>query len=61
MSKILSGILGGVIIAWILTWLKVDQLLIKGAYNLFKLTITREGFYCIFVILGLIFSFVDKD
>lgn len=50
----MGGIVGGLIIAWILTWFKVDGIIIEGLNELFGLHIGMAGYYVIFAIIGLV-------
>ena len=60
MYKLLIGILGGYILAYILIFLKIDQIIVKGVYNILKINISKDGFFFIFIVLGVVFSFL-KD
>lgn len=49
MSIILS-----LLFAWVLAFFGFDELIINGAYELFKLEITKTGYYFIFAMVGII-------
>ncbi|HHU62956.1 MAG TPA: hypothetical protein GXZ32_01890 [Clostridiales bacterium] len=50
----MGGIIGGLIIAWILSWLGIDSIIIRGINELFGMEISKAGYYVIFAIIGLI-------
>ncbi len=50
----MGGIVGGLVLAWILTWFRVDNIIINGVNELFGLEITRSGYYVMFALIGLI-------
>lgn len=50
----MGGIISGMLIAWILTWFKVDRIIIQGVWELFRMHIGIAGYYVIFAIAGLL-------
>lgn len=50
----MGGIVGGLVLAWILTWFRVDNIIINGVNELFGLEITGSGYYVMFALIGLI-------
>lgn len=50
----LSGVIIGIIVAWVLTIFEVEQLLIRGVVELFGKEIGISGYYTIFAFIGLI-------
>lgn len=50
----LLGTIGGILVAWILSLVGIDQLLIQGIAEIFGKQIGISGYYTIFAIIGLI-------
>lgn len=50
----MGGIIGGLIIAWILSWFGIDNIIIRGVNELFDIEISTAGYYVLFAIVGLI-------
>ncbi|HZK33819.1 MAG TPA: hypothetical protein VFD33_00730 [Bacillota bacterium] len=50
----MGGIIGGLLLAWILSWFRIDNTIINGVNELFGLEITRSGYYVIFALIGLL-------
>ena len=48
------GILGGLLLAWVLWLLGFSNIIIEGLYELFGLNISIAGYYVLFGIIGLI-------
>lgn len=59
MLKVFFGILGGAVVAWIISLFGLDNAIISGASGLFHMTVTKEMYYFVFMILGLIVSFIE--
>ena len=48
----MGGLVGGLLIAWILTWFGVHNYIIQGLFELFNLNIDMGGYYVLFAIVG---------
>ena len=53
----LGGIVGGLIIAWILSLFHVDIMFIQFVHEFFKITISTSSYYIFFGFFGIISSF----
>ena len=60
MLKLLFGLLGGAVVAWFISLFGLDNVIINGASGLFHITVTKEIYYFVFMILGLIISFLKN-
>lgn len=58
MDDIFESVLGGLLFAWILTWFKVDKMLIEVLQPFIEITLTKSTYYCFFVLLGIIIGFI---
>jgi len=56
----MGGVIGGLIIAWILTWFGVDNIIISGIAELFKFQIGLAGYYVLFALAGFIGEIFTK-
>lgn len=61
MWKILWAALCGFFMAWALSILGFDEIFIKGAYQLFHISIKTEGYYFMFIVLSVIISLIEKE
>ena len=50
----MNGIIGGLFLAWVLTWFNVDRIIIDGINELFAMSISKAGYYVLFAIIGFI-------
>jgi hypothetical protein len=50
----LGGFIGGLFIAWILTWFNVQTIIIAGVFDLFGFTLTIPAYYVVAGIIGAI-------
>lgn len=57
----LGGVLGGLLIAWILSIFNFDRMFINALYELLGLSISTDAYYVIFVLLGAIGSIMKKE
>jgi NhaP-type Na+/H+ or K+/H+ antiporter len=48
----LWGLIGGLLVGWILSWFGVDTLIINGLKQLINPNITHTAYYCIFALIG---------
>ncbi|MBE3101007.1 MAG: hypothetical protein IMZ47_01905 [Firmicutes bacterium] len=55
----MNGIIGGLFLAWVLTWFNVDRIIIDGINELFALSISTAGYYVLFAIIGFISNVVS--
>jgi hypothetical protein len=56
----MGGVIGGLLLAWILSWFGVDRIIIDGVNELFKLNIGIAGYYVLFAIVGIITHVLTK-
>jgi hypothetical protein len=56
----MGGIIGGLIIAWLLTWFGIENTIISGVAELFKIQIGIAGYYVVFAIAGFITELFTK-
>jgi hypothetical protein len=56
----MGGIIGGLILAWLLTWLGVEHIIISGVAEIFKIQIGIAGYYVVFAIAGFIAELFTK-
>jgi len=56
----LEGFVGGLIIAWLLTWFRVDHIIITAIQETFKITISISQYYIVFALIGLIGGFFKR-
>lgn len=57
----LGGVLGGLLIAWILSIFNFDRMFINILYELLGLSISTDAYYVIFALLGAISSIMKKE
>lgn len=57
----LGGVLGGLLIAWILSIFNFDRMFINALYELLGLRISTDAYYVIFALLGAIGSIMKKE
>ncbi|MGV1059696.1 hypothetical protein ACQR24_02455 [Clostridium perfringens] len=57
----LGGVLGGLLIAWILSIFNFDRMFINALYELLGLSISTDAYYVIFALLGAIGSIMKKE
>lgn len=57
----LGGVLGGLLIAWILSIFNFDSMFINTLYELLGLSISTDAYYVIFALLGAIGSIMKKE
>ncbi|MDM0490938.1 hypothetical protein QTH10_04690 [Clostridium perfringens] len=57
----LGGVLGGLLIAWILIIFNFDRMFINTLYELLGLSISTDAYYVIFALLGAIGSIIKKE
>ncbi len=57
----LGGILGGLLIAWILSIFNFDRMFINTLYEFLGLSISTDAYYVIFALLGIISSIMKKE
>ena len=57
----LGGVLGGLLIAWILSIFSFDHMFINALYELLGLSISIDAYYVIFALLGAIGSIMKKE
>ena len=57
----LGGVLGGLLIAWILSIFNFDCMFINTLYELLGLSISTDAYYVIFALLGAIGSIMKKE
>lgn len=57
----LGGVLGGLLIAWILSIFNFDRMFINTLYQLLGLSISTDAYYVIFALLGAIGSIMKKE
>ncbi|RBP36675.1 hypothetical protein [Garciella nitratireducens] len=50
----LLGTIAGILVAWVLSLIGIDQLLIQGITEIFGKQIDISGYYTIFALIGLI-------
>lgn len=50
----LSGLLGGLLVAWILSLFDFDKMVINSIYEVFDIEISKDLYYVIFALIGLI-------
>ncbi|WP_213818616.1 hypothetical protein [Garciella nitratireducens] len=50
----LLGTIAGILVAWVLSLIGIDQLLIQGIIEIFGKQIDISGYYTIFALIGLI-------
>ncbi|ELC8442194.1 hypothetical protein QYB59_001215 [Clostridium perfringens] len=55
----LSGLLGGLFVAWILSLFDFDKMVINSIYEVFDIEISKDLYYVIFALIGLI-SYILK-
>lgn len=55
----LSGLLGGLLVAWILSLFDFDKMVINSIYEVFDIEISKDLYYVIFALIGLI-SYILK-
>ncbi len=56
----MSGLIGGLLLAWILTLFGVDKHIIKGLFELFRLDIGISGYYVLFALTGMAFELISR-
>lgn len=57
----LSGLLGGLFVAWILSLFNFDHMFINAVYELLGLKISTDVYYVVFALLGLICGIINKE
>ena len=57
----LGGVLGGLLIAWILSIFNFDSMFINTLDELLGLSISTDAYYVIFALLGAIGSVMKKE
>ncbi|WP_221373015.1 hypothetical protein [Clostridium perfringens] len=57
----LGGLLGGLLIAWILSIFNFDRMFINALYELLGLSISTDAYYVIFALLGAIGIIMKKE
>lgn len=50
----LSGLLGGLFVAWILSLFDFDSMVINSIHEVFDIEVSRDLYYVIFALIGLI-------
>lgn len=55
------GIIGGLLIAWLLNFIGFSDVLVQGINELFGLQISIAGYYVIFAIIGLITELLSNS
>jgi hypothetical protein len=50
----LNGFIGGLLVAWILSWFGVDNMVIRSVAEIFKVGMSVSTYYISFGIIGLI-------
>lgn len=50
----LSGLLGGLLVAWILSLFDFDKMVINSIYEVFDIEVSKDLYYVIFALIGLI-------
>ncbi len=61
MLKVLLGILSGAVVAFILSLIGLDTVIIKGITALFHIQITKEIYYFIFIVIGFVVSLLKVN
>lgn len=56
MGSVFENLIGGLIIAWILTCFDVDQIFIEIVQPFIKTELTTNHFYFIFACIGILYS-----
>ena len=59
MLKLLLGILSGAVGAWLISLFGLDDEIINGVSQLFHITFTKEAYYFVFMVLGLIAAIIE--
>lgn len=57
----LGGLLGGLLIAWLLSIFNFDNMFINATYELFGLNVSVDVYYVIFGLIGLIGGIIKSD
>lgn len=57
----LSGLLWGLLIAWILSIFNFDHMFINAVYEIFGLRISSDVYYVVLALLGLICGIINKE
>ncbi len=57
----IGGLIGGLIVAWLLSIFGVDNFIIQGLNELTGSTISNAGYYTIFAIIGTIGGAIKRD
>lgn len=50
----LKGFVGGLVVAWILSWFNVDHMIAQGLWEVFRLHISPATYYIGLGLIGLI-------
>ncbi|MDZ5254180.1 hypothetical protein [Clostridium sp. LIBA-8841] len=50
----LSGLLGGLFVAWILSLFDFDSMVINSIHEVFDIEVSKDLYYVIFALIGLI-------
>lgn len=56
----LSGFIYGMLVAWVLSWFEVDQMIINFCKEVLKLTISESTYYVVSGLIGLVFAIFSK-
>lgn len=57
----LGGLLGGLLIAWLLSIFNFDNMFINAIYELLGLNVSVDVYYVIFGLIGLIGGIIKSD